>query len=170
MDMEVTTIMKKATTLASIVALSLVVGACANTANDTKDTTPKSETSANKNKEATDMIKKVDGVAIEIIKAIKLDKAKKTDETILKIHFKGKNNGADSQPLDAMLLSVKNKQGQVLAVYPSTSLETSLKSSEEAEGDAFFVLKGDTPLTLIYENPDTKSKATWTIKTIKDAS
>ncbi|PZF90523.1 hypothetical protein C1903_02935 [Listeria ivanovii] len=82
--------MKKATILASIVALSLVVGACANTANDTKDTTPKSETSANKNKEATDMIKKVDGVAIEIIEAIKLDKAKKQTRRFSKSILKEK--------------------------------------------------------------------------------
>lgn len=109
-------------------------------------------------------------MAIEITEAVKLDKAKKTDDTILKIHLKGKNNGADAQPLDAMLLSVKNSEGKTLEIYPSTSLGTTLAPGDEAEGDAFYVLKGDTPLTLTYENPDTKSKATWTINTIKDAS
>ncbi|MBC1907628.1 hypothetical protein HCA64_14160 [Listeria booriae] len=44
-----------------------------------------------------------------------------------------------------------------------------LDPGKEAEGDAFFVLEGEAPLTVTYENPETKSKATWTIQTIKDA-
>lgn len=164
--MEVTKRMKKATIIAMLAAMSFTLGACGNTATDTKDNTPKSETVAEK----PDMTKKVDGVAIDMTEATKLDKTNKTDDTIIKIHFKGKNNSPDPQPLDAMLLTVKNSEGKTLDIYPSTSLGKTLAPGEKAEGDAFFVLKGDAPLTVTYENPETKSKATWTIKTIKDAS
>lgn len=164
--MEVTKRMKKATIIAIFTVITFTLSACINTVTDSKDNTPKSEKTVGKRS----MTQKVDGVTIEIIETAKLEKAKKTDDTIIKIHFKGKNNSADPQPLDSMLLTVKNSDGKVLEMYPSTSLGKTLAPGEEAEGDAFFVLKGVAPLTVIYQNPDTKSKATWAIKKIKDAS
>lgn len=162
--------MKKRTILPIFAAISLVLGACGNTANDTKSNTSKPELEVKKTVEKPmNMTKKVDGVAIEIKEVTKLDKVKKTDDTIIKIRLKGKNNSADPQALDSMLLNVKNSNGKSLEIYPSTSIGTMLASGKEAEGDAFFVLEGDAPLTITYENPETKSKATWTIQTIKDA-
>ncbi|MBC1907627.1 hypothetical protein HCA64_14155 [Listeria booriae] len=116
--------MKKRTILPIFAVIALVLGACGNTASDTKSDTSKSEINTKKTSEETvNMTKKVDGVAIEVKEVNKLDKVKKTDDTIIKIRFKGKNNSADPQALDSMLLNVKNSNGKSLKIYPSTVSE-----------------------------------------------
>lgn len=80
-------------------------------------------------------------MAIEIVEVMTLDKAKKTDDTIIKVHLKGKNNSPDPQALDSMLLTVENSEGKPLEIYPSTSIGTTLAPGTEAEGDAFFYPK-----------------------------
>ncbi|MBC1501636.1 hypothetical protein HB943_13600 [Listeria weihenstephanensis] len=161
--------MKRIMTLMCMVMVaSITLLGCSNT-DDTKknedskqETTKKNEIKADS--KATYGFKDVvdaDGLRIEFTKAELLEAEGKKD-SILKLSFELTNPTADKKGFTAINLEVKNKEGDLLDVYPGENYGKEIETGTTDKGAGYFMVKGSAPFKVTYIDPDHKEvTATW---------
>ncbi|MDT0112241.1 hypothetical protein QJV45_17370 [Listeria booriae] len=101
------------------------------------------------------------GLRIAFTKAQLLEIEGKKD-SVLKVSFDLANRTADKKGFTAINLEVKNKEGELLDVYPGENYGKEIEAGTSDKGAGYFIVKGSAPFTVTYIDPDHKEvKATW---------
>lgn len=115
-------------------------------------------------KAMTPEVKEVDQFEIAFSKATKL---KDGDDELAQLAFFIRNTSADEAFFDSFFLTATNSTGEELPLAPKENFAAALEPGEEAEGKMYVVLKGDAPITVKYDHPDTDAEAEWEIGEIE---
>lgn len=163
--------MKKVVTLICTVMLASITLLGCSSSDDTKKKEGNKQETTKKNELKADSkatygfhdVVDVDGLRIAFTKAQLLETEGKKD-SVLKLSFELSNPTADKEGFTAINLEVKNKEGELLDVYPGENYGKEIETGTTDKGAGYFMVKGSAPFSVTYIDPDHKEvTATWNL-------
>lgn len=163
--------MKKVVTLiCTVMVASITLLGCSNPDDTKKTEDSKQETTKKKELKADSTatygfhdVVDADGLRIAFTKAQLLETEGKKD-SVLKLSFELSNPTADREGFTAINLEVKNKEGELLDVYPGENYGKEIETGTTDQGAGYFMVKGSAPFSVTYIDPDHKEvTATWNL-------